>query len=306
VRDVSLVWNVEGDIAESPVWDAGARRVLFAHVHSGRILGYQIEDGARKEWSLNDRVGSFGLCQSGRFIVALRRRIVLFDPSSGSVEPLISEIDEPKGNCFNDGRPGPDGSYWVGTIDGRILTPGLDRRSIVDPTGSLYRISPDGSIEIRATGYIVSNGLAFSPDGLTLYATKHVDDEPVNRAVEAWDFDPATGRTSSHRVQFLIDFKDGLPDGAAIDVNGCYWSAGISSGCINQFSPSGELLTKVPLPFRSPTMPCFAESSLFVTSLSRRDGQDYRGSSHLPGNIAGLFRMDAPATGAPVGVFADS
>jgi len=120
--------------------------------------------------------------------------------------------------------------------------------------------------------------------------------------IEAWDFDTATGNLSNHRVLATLTSDEGRPDGAAVDVAGNYWSAGPSAGCINCFSPQGKLLQKLAFPVPGPTMPCFAERSLYVTSL--REGRSADALEHYP-TLGGLFRTEAPVLGAPVALFAD-
>ena len=64
-------------------------------------------------------------------------------------------------NRLNDGRVDARGRFWVGTMDN-----GLSR-----PNGALYRVDADGTATRVESGVIVSNGIAFSPDGKTLYFT---------------------------------------------------------------------------------------------------------------------------------------
>jgi sugar lactone lactonase YvrE len=173
----------------------------------------------------------------------------------------------------------------------------MDENTPRQPTGSLYRVTPDGRIEKKAQGYAVSNGLAWSPDGRIMY---HSDSTAA--MIEAWDFDAATGGMTNQRVIAKLSNEDGRPDGAAMDADGNYWSAGPSAGCINCFSPSGTMLRKLPFPVPGPTMPCFADGQMFVTSL--REGKSPQVLERFPA-LGGLFRSPAPASGAPVGVFAD-
>ena len=120
--------------------------------------------------------------------------------------------------------------------------------------------------------------------------------------IEAWDFDPATGSRSHHRILATLTNEEGRPDGAAMDTEGNYWSAGPSAGCLNCFSPTGGLLRKWAFPVPGPTMACFAEGALYVTSL--REGKSARVLADFP-TLGGLFRAEAPAIGAPVGLFSD-
>src|SRR5262249_26013742 len=151
----------------------------------------------------------------------------LLELASGRIEELVPRLDEPEKNKFNDGKVGPDGCFWVGTSDGR---PVLER----EPIGSLYRITPDGKIERKSYGYCVSNGLAWSPDGRTMF---HSDS--TARYVDAWDFDPRSGGISNRRKIVTFSESEGKPDGAACDTEGCYWSAAVQAGRLIRFSPSG-------------------------------------------------------------------
>jgi sugar lactone lactonase YvrE len=289
MSEFELIWDSRCIVAESPVWDAAGRRLLFCDIQGKKINALHADTGARESWDLPEVVGSFGLCRSGRLVVALRHRVVLFEPRSGKIAPLAGPVDEPATNRMNDGKVGPDGCFWVGS---------MDENSPRRPVGVLYRVTPDGKIEKKADGIAVSNGLAWSPDGRVMY---HSDS--TAGIIQAWDFDPATGGMSNHRQLVKLSSEEGRPDGAATDVEGNYWSAGPSAGVINRFSPQGKLLQRLPFPVPGPTMPCFAGEWLYVTSL--REGKPAEVLAAHPA-LGGLFRMRAPVAGAPVGVFGDT
>lgn len=288
VSDFELVWDSRCAVAESPTWDAPNRRLLFADIEGRRINALSVDTGARDSWEFPEVVGSFGLCRSGRLVVAQRHHVVLFDPRTGTLTDLTQRVDEPPANRLNDGKVGPDGAFWVGGMDGNS-----PRQKIA----ALYRVTADGRIDKVEEGYACSNGLAWSPDGRTMY---HSDSTPG--IIEAWDFDPATGGRSNRRVLATLTSSDGRPDGAATEMDGNYWSAGPSAGVLNCFSPDGALLRKWEFPVPGPTMPCFAGEWMFVTSL--REGKSADVLTAHPA-LGGLFRAKAPAAGAPVAVFAD-
>ena len=288
MSDFELVWDSRCGVAESPVWDAATRRLLFCDINGKRINALSVDTGARQSWDFPDVVGSFGLCRSGRLVVAQRHHVVLFDPKSGAITDLTPKVQEPPTNRLNDGKVGPDGAFWVG---------GMDENSPRQKIAGLYRVTADGRITKQEDGYAVSNGLAWSSDGRVMY---HSDS--TAGLIEAWDFDPATGARTNRRVLATLTNADGRPDGAATDADGNYWSAGPSAGCLNCFSPTGELLRKWPFPVPGPTMPCFADGMLYVTSL--REGKSPEQLAEFP-TLGGLFRTKAPAVGAPVGLFAD-
>ncbi len=287
MSDFELVWDSRCGVAESPVWDAPNRRLLFCDINGKRINALGLDTGERESWTFPEVVGSFGLCRSGKLVVAQRHHVVLFDPRSGAHHNLTPKVAEPATNRLNDGKVGPDGAFWVGS---------MDENTPRQKTGALYRVTADGHITRVSTGYAVSNGLAWSPDGRIMY---HSDS--TAGIIEAWDFDPATGGQSNHRLLATLTNAQGRPDGAATDMDGNYWSAGPSAGVINCLDPAGTLLRTLAFPVPGPTMPCFAGDWLFVTSL--REGKADAVLEAFP-TLGGLFRAPAPAKGAPVGLFA--
>ena len=119
-----------------------------------------IDTGERETWDFPEVVGSFGLCRSGRLVVAQRHHVVLFDPKIGTLTDLTANVEEPPTNRLNDGKVGPDGAFWVGS---------MDENSPRQPVAALYRVTADGRITKQQDGIAVSNGLAWSPDGRTMY-----------------------------------------------------------------------------------------------------------------------------------------
>jgi sugar lactone lactonase YvrE len=304
MRGIELVWEVGWPITESPVFDPlencvffRSQRPLEPGVKGAQILRFGAVDESKTIYEMPDRVGSLGLCRSGRIVVALDRQIVIFTPRTGEISPLTRELDEPVGNQFNDGKVGPDGCFWVGTADGRRR-----RGRRADGNGVLYRVTPTGDLEPKADGFVCSNGLAWSPEGTRMYQS-----DSTTGVVNVWDFEPRSGEITNRRLFAHLSVEDGLPDGAACDVDGNYWSAGVSAGCLNKFAPNGDLIDKINLPCPAPTMPCFAGDTLYFTSLDRRVAPDEFDDqpARNPLDVSGLFSMPAPNAGAPIGLFAD-
>lgn len=282
-----LALDARCTVGESPVWDAETSALLFCDIPSGTVHEWRPQDGARRSWSFGESVGSLGLCRSGRLVVALRHSVALLSRHDGRVVKL-ADVPEPEGNRLNDGKVGPDGCFWVG---------GMDDRSDKHPTGGLYRVTPDGVVERKADGITVSNGLAWTADGATMV---HADSRA--RTIDAYDFDPASGRIGCRRRFATLTDEDGRPDGGAFDRDGFYWSAGVSAGVLNRFSATGALIERHPFPVPAPTMPCFAGGALFVTSL--REGRDAETLKRWP-ELGGIFTATVPPMGVPVGLFGD-
>jgi len=243
-------------IAESPVWDSARGALLWCDIPAGRIFELVLATGARQDWAFPGPVGSFGLAQGAALIVACRHDVLRFDRETGALETLARIEAQTDRTRLNDGKVGPDGAFWVGTMDD---TPAKE------PVGSLYRVCPDGRVERKLEGLITSNGLAWSADGKAMF---HSDSR--GRWLDGWDFDARTGRLAARRRIAELSEAQGRPDGGAFDQDGVYWSAGVTAGVLNRFALDGQNLGAVPVPVPAPTMPCFGGldlKTLFVTSL---------------------------------------
>ncbi|GAB0113750.1 SMP-30/gluconolactonase/LRE family protein [Acidisoma sp. C75] len=285
-RAVELVWDSRCGTGESPVWDETAGQLYFCDIPNGRLHRYTPESGERETWQLPEVLGSLGLCRSGRLLVCQKQKLMFFDLRSSRLEPLTA-ISEPETNRLNDGKVGPDGCFWVGTIN-----EGADGLA----TGNLYRITPKGEVEVKVSGLKNSNGLAWSADGRTMY---HSDTR--GPWLDAWDFDAETGAITNRRRLAEVSNEEGRPDGGAMDVEGFYWSAGSGVGVINRFAPDGRIVEKIAMPVPNMTMPCFVGETLYITSAVAATPE--KRAAFPQGG--GLFRLDAGLRGVPVGRFAD-
>jgi len=281
-----LVWDANCATGEGVTWDASRGLIWFCDSPAARLLAFDPVTGERHRYQLDDTVGSFGICDTGELVVALRHRVVIFNPETRRMRPLAALDGLPEHVRLNDGKVGPDGAFWVGSVD---------MRPIKEPIAKLYRVDGHGRIEEKLDGLVCSNGLAWSPDGATMYLSD-------SRAewIDRWHFDPATG-VMSGRVRFAaLSADEGRPDGAACDMAGNYWSAGVSAGCLNRFAPDGTLLSRFSVPVPAPTMPCFAPGFVYVTSLWA--GLDPDTLRKHPQSGA-LLRMPTDVIGVPLDKF---
>jgi sugar lactone lactonase YvrE len=285
------------ELAESPTWDAAESRLWWVDIE-GRTLhaldigaDSQPVPGTHRQFDFTRKVCALGLTRSGRLLLALADGVHFFTPASGALELLARPEPDRPDHRLNDGKVGPDGAFWVGSIE---ETP--DRA----PVGSLYRISADGRCRRISTGYRVSNGLAWSADGRAMF---HADSR--GPTIDRWDFDPATGTVGSRTAIRTLTEEIGRPDGGACDMAGGYWSAGISAARLNRFDFDGKLVLRLDLPLPKPTMPCFGGPdmrTLFVTTA--RHGLDPPALARHP-DAGRLLALRVSVPGVPVSRFAD-
>jgi len=285
-RTVELVWDSKCGTGECPTWDAETGALYFCDIPNGRLHRYGPATDSRETWQLPEVLGSFALCRSGRLLVSQKQKLMYFDLATGDLTPF-AQIEEPASNRLNDGKVGPDGCFWVGTIN-----EGADGL----PSGKLYRVTPAGEVEIKVEGLKNSNGLAWSADGRRMYHT-----DTRGPWIDTWDFDAETGAISNRRRFADVPNEQGRPDGGALDMEGVYWSAGSGMGVINRFAPDGRIIEKIAMPVPNVTMPCFADGDLFITSALPGTAEK---RAEFPAG-GGLFRMKVEMAGVPVGRFRD-
>ena len=202
------------------------------------------------------RIGGFVHKAGGGLLLALADGIFDFDMESEALtlrapSPLPPHVKLHECGCDRQGR------FWVGSFDHHFPA---DRDAA---GGAWFRL--DGNALTRVIeGVSVSNGLAFSPDGRTLYCAN-----TPSRCVEAFDIDPETGTLSNRRIFLSLAPGDGHIDGATVDTEGGYWLAVVATGTVRRYLPDGRLDRTIALPCSNPTKPAFGGAdmkTLFATS----------------------------------------
>jgi xylono-1,5-lactonase len=239
---VELVWDVQAELGEGPVWDPERRSVWFVDIKGRRLHRYGHDDGGKESWPAPDQIGFALPAEDGSLICGVRGGLHRFDPARGDFalfQPV--EADRPQ-NRLNDGFVAPDGALWFGSMDD----------SETQRTGALYRWFR-GELERRDDGYGVTNGPCLSPDGATLY---HHD--TLEKTVLA--FDHREGVLSNRRV-FAVT-EDGYADGPSMDAEGVLHVGLFNGWGVARFSPSGDRLGTIRLPVQTVTKAAFAGDDL--------------------------------------------
>lgn len=272
-------------LGECPLWSVTEDALYWIDIDGRRIHRLEPGSGRTADRALPGRPGSIALtADPGQLLMAIEHGLAIFEWQSESLEPWLDLEPAGTGNRMNDGRVGPDGRFWVGSM----FEHPAERRT----AGMLHRVDPDGTVTTHRRGVGVSNTLAFAPDGRTMYwADTHT------LTVWAHDYDPSSGEPGVARR--FADFTDlpGAPDGACVDDSGGVWIAGVGGGALLRFAPDGSVDRILDLPLRSPTMPAFGGpqlETLFVTSI----GPAVSASSPSTGPLDGaLLAIDVGARG---------
>ena len=256
---LTLIADVRNDIGETPIWSPDELALYWIDCEvNPRLFRWSSRDDEVRSWGMPERLGGLALRANAGPMVALHSGLFDLDLESGR---LIKRVDSPLNeHCsLHEARCDPTGRLWIGAIDHR-----LGRDNLAPRGGSFFQLKGD-RLEPMFDGVSCSNGLAFSPDGRTLY---HCD-SPTG-VVERWSVDPSSGALSDRRafVHFPADESGGF-DGATVDAEGAYWATAVFGSALLRFLPDGTADRRIALPFSAPTSLAFGGpdmDTLFITS----------------------------------------
>lgn len=304
-----MTWNAISpqtfELGESPFWHPQEQRLYWVDIPGKKILRTAPNSGVVESWDMPSEPGCIAPARSGGLVIALRHGVFRARQWGGELQHLVTLDYDTATVRANDGKCDALGRFWVGTID----EPKASRAA------KLYSIDCRGGraplVECQAGDALTGNGLAWSPDGRTVYWS----DTP-SHTVHAWDYDLNSNVMAAHRTFQQFEPKpsawdwtqtayQGRPDGAAVDVQGNYYCAMFEGARICKLSPDGTLLAEYPTPAQCPTMPCFGGDdlqTLFVTTARHGRGAAELAMYPQSGCVFAL-RVDVP--GLPVNGFVD-
>jgi sugar lactone lactonase YvrE len=268
-------------LGEGPFWFED--RLWWVDIDGGVLHSVNGLGQDRRSYELGQKIGAAVPLEAGGFIVALEEGIGVFDPASGRVDILHAPERGVEGSRFNDGKCDPAGRFLAGTF---CVNEGKK-------TSSLYSLSTEGSLEKLYSPVTISNGLAWSADGRTMY---YIDTPTFE--IAAFAYDTTTGRIGSRSAVVKIPKTMGYPDGMCIDTIGNLWVAHWGGSAVRCWSPvTGECLAEIRVPCLQPTSCCFGGpdfSHLYITTARKGDDVEVH---PLAGSV---FICQPGAVGFPV------
>jgi sugar lactone lactonase YvrE len=253
-------------LGESPFWHPEENCLYWVDIPGQRLRRMAMSADLACEqkvenWSLGEEPGCFAPATQGGWVIATRSGVYRAHTWGGPKRLLAAAPYDTAKLRFNDGKCDPAGRFWMGSM--------FEPRN--QDAAVLYALQVDGRLEAKADRATVANGLAWSPDGRTLYWS-----DTGAHCIRAWDYDLHTQTMSRERVfaQFPLKPKDwaygsanaqtylGRPDGAAVDTEGFYYSAMYEGHRLAKFAPDGRCVAFIETPVQCPTMPCFGGEDL--------------------------------------------
>ncbi len=285
----NCVLDVRASLGECPVWSVDEQALYWVDINAPSLNRFDPATGHNTVMPMPVSIGCFALRARGGFIVALRDGIWLAR-ADGTLERRIAAAPyNPATHRFNDGRCDRQGRFLAGAMN--------EPRDA--SSAALWRVDADHSVTQVLGDMTISNGLAFSPDGRTMY---HAD--TPTRTVRAFAYDTATGTPAAPRTFAQFTAEGDRPDGGAVDSAGNYWTAFYRGGKVLQISPAGVTLAAFDVPALCPTMCAFGGAdlrTLYVTSARQHREPDEL--ARLP-HSGGIFSMRVDIPGLPEPHFA--
>lgn len=287
MTSVDVLYDCRLELAEGPVWDARTARLIWVDILEGSVYQGDLDtDTPAKRTDVGSHVGAaLPSTVSGELLLCVREGFARLDLETGGLEPVASPLAERPLSRFNDGKVGPEGRAFGGTMPYRSG----------DEAATLYRLDPGPRAQPGIDDLTLSNGLGWSPDGRRMYVI-----DSGTATLLTCDYDVADGSLGAIRPLIEFDLPEGsMPDGMCVDDAGCLWIAIWGSGELRRYRPDGQLDRRMALPVSQPTSVCFAGArgdTLIITSASY--GLDSHALTREP-HAGSLFAFDPGVTGRP-------
>lgn len=271
------------DVGEGPVFDPRTGHLLWVDIYGRKVFEDDLSTGRQTVHEVGTMVGAVAPREShDGFAVAVAEGFgYVTDDGLTLVDPVLPEPNL----RMNDGKVDARGRFWAGSND-MEFAPGQ---------GRLHRWDGDGPSVVVADGLVLPNGLGWNAEDTVMYLA----DSYANLLYRA-DFHAEPGELG--RLEVLTKTEGvGVPDGLAVDVEGCFWVAMHGAREVRRYDPTGRVVGLVPVPVLQPTSCAFGtDGRLFITSARNGLSAEELARSPLSGSV---FVVETGTAGVPVHPF---
>ena len=217
---------------EGPIIVPGTNTLYCVDIPYGRIFAVDLTTG---EWKL---VVQYDGEPNGLAWHPTRKQIIIADFKNGilALDP-VTAVMTPVITRFNGERfKGPNDVIVSG--NGSIFFTDQGMTGLQDPTGRVYRLSPDGRVDV-----LIRNGP--SPNGLVLNAKEDTLFIAMTRDNGVWCLPIYPDGSAQRTGRFSSYFGVGGPDGMTTDSEGNIFVCHSTLGAIFVHRPNGEPLAQI-------------------------------------------------------------
>jgi gluconolactonase len=214
-------------------YDPATGKVATVLKDSGGVKDAPVTANFGSNAMVTDKDGSILLC---RMAIGTVERM----DDHGNLKPFLSNYQGKRLNSPNDLVFAADGALWITDPSFGLAKMDTDPKKQLK-FNAVWRYA-DGKLTPAITDMTQPNGIAFSPDGKTLY----VSNSAPAMYVRAYDVGPG-GKLSNPRtiIKYPGTAPD-VPDGMKVDSAGNIWTSG--PGGMRIISPQGKVLGQLVIP----------------------------------------------------------
>ena len=86
----TLVWDVQAELGEGPVWDAARACLWFVDIKGWRLHSFTPATGEKTSWDAPDQIGFALPAEDGSLICGIRGGLYRFDVEAGGFCPATT------------------------------------------------------------------------------------------------------------------------------------------------------------------------------------------------------------------------
>lgn len=289
MKDVEHYLPVQNELGETPIWVPQEKLLYWVDI--GRHMIFRMDVKTKEYESFKPDMPVRGLCRrsSGDWLLITDSGLAFWDPSSNMCEFIVDPYTDQPDLQFNDG---------VIDRQGRLLVGSYNSARLDAPDGSLYRLDTDHTLHKLDKNLVLSNGIALSPNGKTVYVA-----EMFANKITAYDYEIESGTARNRRVFVAIPEDAGKPDGLTVDSQGFVWAAHWGGWRVTRYDPAGKLEREIRVPTELVTCIGFGGENLdelYITTAWYNLSDQQRKDQPLAGD---LFRIQTDIKGIIEPVF---
>ena len=246
VAKPELLLQSDAEVGEGPIFLGNT--LLWVDIPVGKIHNTNLGTLKTETTTLDTRVGAVAPFQAGENLaIACKEGFGIFADGKLDIrDPFLGDSNY----RMNDAKCDALGRFWGGSCQMDFET----------GKGKLHRWEGGKDDKVMVENMSLPNGIGWNSDNSLMYLA-----DSMTKKVYVSDFDLADDFVPKFRE--LISIDSGVPDGLAVDVDGCIWLAVWGGSRVSKISPQGKILEEYHFPVAQPSSCAFgSDGTLYVTS----------------------------------------
>ena len=214
--DANRGGTVTDSFLEGPVFD-DAGHLYVTDIPWGRIFRIS----PQREWTLvaeyDGEPNGMKFLDAGTLLITdYKSGLVRLDVATGTITPYLQRRNSERFKGVND---------LIFDAEENLYFTDQGQSGLHEPSGRLYRLRPNGQLDLLLANVPSPNGVALSPDGRVLYLA-------ATRGNCVWRVPLLPDGSVAKVGQFFTSYGPSGPDGLAVDQDGKLLVANPGLGCV--------------------------------------------------------------------------